>query len=458
MHIRHLTRARVAMLALIAMLTVLLAACGGAPAAQPTAAPAAPAVEPTAAPVSTQPSPAVLPTAPSTAGGSLKLWTQYDLTDTSSEQGQLLKGRIEAFEAETGITVEVEQIAWDQLATKLALAVQSGGDVPDVVEAGSQHIPALLSAGAIAPLDDLTSASPWLGDMTDTDTLACVRAGERVCVPNLVRSSVTYYRVADWPDGFPATAEQFLAEAERLNADGKLATSFFANKEFASVELTWGQWIYGNGGTIFDAEGKPAWANPQTVEVLEFGRQLVQSGFIPEATLTGDFATAETPWIDGTAASFRGGTWSFIFIPGLSDEVAAGDVSFAGGLGFNGNAPKAFTNSEVWLVPTGAANPTGAVQWIDGFMQPEFLAAWSKASFGLPTLKSAYAAGDFDNDFYRTVEQLIAEQGNFMEQSPYYQESLTALAIAIQEIMLDPGIDIADRLQRAQDEVLQRFW
>ncbi len=443
---------------LVALLALLLAACGGAPAAQPTTAPAAPteaaAVQPTTAPAA----PTEAPTAAPVAGGTLKLWTQYDLADTSSEQSKLLKTRIDEFQAETGITVQVEQVAWDKLATRLSLAVQSGGDVPDVVEAGSQHIPALLSAGALTPLDTLTANSPWVNDMTETDTLACVREGARVCVPNLVRSSVTYYRVADWPDGFPSTAEEFLTQAERLKAEGKYATSFFANKEYASVELTWGQLIYGNGGRIFDEEGKPVWASPETVEVLEFGRTLVKNGFIPEATLTGDFAAAETPWIDKSAASFRGGTWSFIFIPGLSDEVAAGDVSFAGGLGFNGNPPKAFANSETWIVPTGAANPAAAVTWIDGFMQPEFLAAWAKASFGLPTLKAAYEGGDFDNDFYRTVGELIATQGNFMEQSPYYQESLNALAIAIQDIMLNPSLDIATRLQEAQDEILQRYW
>ncbi|NWF79527.1 MAG: extracellular solute-binding protein [Chloroflexi bacterium] len=443
---------------LVALFALILAACGGAPTAQPTTAPAAPTEAAAAQPTTAPAAPTEAPTAAPVAGGTLKLWTQYDLADTSSEQSKLLKTRIDEFQAETGITVQVEQVAWDKLATRLALAVQSGGDVPDVVEAGSQHIPALLSAGALTPLDALTASSPWVNDMTATDTLACVREGARVCVPNLVRSSVTYYRVADWPAGFPSTAEAFLTQAERLKGEGKYVTSFFANKEYASVELTWGQLIYGNGGRIFDEEGKPIWASPETVEVLEFGRKLVQNGFIPEATLTGDFAAAETPWIDKSAASFRGGTWSFIFIPGLSDEVAAGDVSFAGGLGFNGNPPKAFANSETWIVPTGAANPEAAVRWIDGFMQPEFLAAWAKASFGLPTLKAAYEGGDFDNDFYRTVGELIATQGNFMEPSPYYQESLNALAIAIQEIMLNPSLDIATRLQEAQDEILQRYW
>jgi ABC-type glycerol-3-phosphate transport system substrate-binding protein len=453
--------------ALLAVIALIIAACGPAPAAPAattapaaTAAPAAATAAPaaTTAPAATA-APAAATAAPApAAGGSIRLWTQYDLTKTDSDQSKLLKERIETFEKETGIKVEVEQIAWDQLAPKLALAVTSGGDVPDVVESGSQHIPALLSAGALTEMDDLLKDQAWVSDLNDTDTLACVRDGKRICVSNLVRSSVTYYRTADFPSGFPTTAEAFKTEAERLAKDGRYITSFFANKEFASVELTWGQWIYGNGGRIFDDEGKPAWNDPKVVEVLQFGRDLITAKALPEATLTGDFAAAETPWIDKQAASFRGGTWSFIFVKGLGDEVAAGDVKFTGGLGFNGNSPKAFTNSENWIIPKGAKNTDGAVAWISAFMEPTFLASWSKASFGLPTINAAYDAGDFDNEFYKTVATLIAEQGNFMEQSPYYQESLNALATAIQEIMLDPNVNIEERLKEAEEEVLTRYW
>lgn len=465
---RSLRKGIISLVLLLA--SMLVAACASAPAAQPTNAPAAPAATTAASPAAAGPTSeaaaTTVPTAvaaamtglPNLAGQSIRVWTQYDLTATDRAQSRLLKAQVEAFEQATGADVQVEVIPWDQLATKLALAVQSGGDVPDVVESGAQHIPTLLSAGALTELDDLVKDAPWLTDLTDTDRLACIREGKRVCVASLVRSSVTYYRVADWPNGFPQTAQDFLKDVERLKGQGKIATSFFANKEYAAVELTYGQWIYSNGGSIFDDDGKPDWANEKTVQVLEFARTLKDAGGIPEATLTGDFAAAEKPWIEKQATSFRGGTWSFIFIPDMEKEVAAGEVKFTGGLSFNGNPPRAFMNSESWVVPKGAKSPTAAVAWISAFMEPQFLAAWSKASFGLPTLKAAYQGGDFDNDFYRSVGDLIAQQGNFMEQSPYYQESLNELAIAIQDIMLNPSVDIRARIQKAQDDVLARFW
>ncbi|MCU0491385.1 MAG: extracellular solute-binding protein [Chloroflexaceae bacterium] len=472
---------------LLALFSLVVAACGSTPTAAPTAAPVAQATTaPTAAPAATTaPTAAPAATAAATAapaataaaeptkppvtagamtglprldGQTIKLWTQYDPTKTDSDQSRLLSAQIAAFEAATGATVEAEVIAWDQLATKLALAVQSGGDVPDIIEAGSQHIPALLSANALTDLTELVKDQPWLSDMAPTDALICQVEGRRVCVSNLVRSGVTYYRVSDFPNGFPATAEEALTEAERLAGEGKFFTSFFANKEFAAAELTYGQWIYSNGGTIFDAEGRPAWANEQSVQVLEWARQMKELKALPEPIFTGDFAAAEKPWVEQQSASFRGGTWSFIFIPGMDKEVADGTVRFTGGLSFNGNKPTTFMNAETLVVPTGAKNPAGAAAWLSAFMDPGFLAQWSKASFGLPTRTAALSQGDFNNDFYRQISTFISEQGKLIEQSPYYQESLNELAIAIQDIMLNPSVDIAERLQKAQDDTIARFF
>jgi multiple sugar transport system substrate-binding protein len=385
------------------------------------------------------------------------MWGQHDLTDTENPPSVLMNERIAAFEEASGIEVIYEQVAWDQLAPRLALAVTSGGDVPDLVEAGSQHIPSLLDAGALQPLDDLLQEADWLADLNQIDEAACVHDDTRYCVSNLARSSLTYYRVDDFPTGFPSTAEGLLGAAESL-PDDMFVTTFYAGREYAAVELTWGQWMYSNGGQIFDDEGRPAWVSPENIAVLEFGRELVTSGLIPEASLTGDFTTAEAFWIEGSAASLRGGTWSPLFVPNLEEQLTSGEVDIAGGLSFNGNPPSVFLNSENWVVPSGAANPAEAAAWIDGFMQPAFLDEWGQAQAGIPTLTTATASGAFEDAFYSDVQTIMQEQGRFIEQSPYYVESLNSLAIAIQEIMLDPEIDIEERLQQAEEEILTRYW
>ena len=47
--------------------------------------------------------------------GEIVIWSRYDLTDTEDSNAVALNARIEAFEAETGITVVYEQIAWESI-------------------------------------------------------------------------------------------------------------------------------------------------------------------------------------------------------------------------------------------------------------------------------------------------------------------------------------------------------
>lgn len=437
---------------LIALFTLILAACGGTPpAAEEEAAPAASEEEMVDEPAEEE-------EMADEESGEIVIWSRYDLSDTENGNSVALNDRITAFEEETGITVVYEQIAWDQLSTKLALAVQSGGDVPDIVEIGSQHVPSLLDAGALMALDDLLADEAWVDELTDGDNLACVIDGERRCVAHNVRGGLTYYDMAKFPDGFPETNDAWLEEAARIKDEGQYFSTFFAGRNYAAIEIAWWPYIFSNGGSIFDEEGRPVWASDEVVEVVEWSREMVSNEYLPEIVVTGDFADSEAPWIDGSSATFRGGSWSAIFVPGLQDSVDAGETGVAGGVSFNGGDPYVFLVSEGWAVPTGAENPAGARAWLRGYMEPGFLAGWAEAQFGIPTTRAAYEAGQFDSAFYSQVDEVLSSQGLYMQQSPFYVESLDALAIAWQELLLDPELDAMTHLQEAQDEVLARNW
>lgn len=393
------------------------------------------------------------------APGAITVWSRYDLADTEDANAVTLAQFIEDFEAESGIEVVYEQVAWDQLAPKLSLAVQSGGDVPDVVEAGSQHVPALLDAGALMALDDLLAEEPWVANLTDGDGKACVVDGARVCVANNVRGGMTYYRADLLPDGVPVEAEAWPEAGAAFQADDLFLSSFFAGRSYGAIEIAWWPKIKSNGGSIFDAEGKPAWATAEVAEVAAWAQQMFADGYFPEIAVTGDFSDAEIVWNEGNSATFGGGSWSAIFIDGLQASVDAGDVGMTGGVGFNGGDPYVFMVSEAWVVPTGAANPEGAAAFISAFMEPEFLAGWAEAQFGIPTTSDAYALGQFSGSpFYTNVDEILGSQGAYMEQSPYYVESLDILATTWQELLLDPSLDPLTELQAAADEVLTRYW
>jgi multiple sugar transport system substrate-binding protein len=388
-------------------------------------------------------------------GESITLWVSIDVTNTEDSRAVSLAQFIEDFQASSGITVNVEQVAWDQLTTRLSVAVTAGGDVPDVVEIGSQQIPQVLDAGAAMDISALVADQPWLPQLSGADTTACVFDGARYCVAHLVRGSMSYYQASDFPDGFPTTPEAVLAYAESGLPEGReFLSTFFAGRSYGAIELAWWPLIASNGGSLFDEEGKPNWATQEVADIVEYGRALLAGGLIPEVTVTGEFSDAEAPWIDGVASAFGGGSWSAIFVPGLRDAVDAGEVMIASNVDFGGGS-YVFLNSESWVVPTGAANPEGAVAFISAFLEPTFAAGWAEAGFGVPTISGT----DMEmTPFFTQVDSILSTNGLYMQQSPFYVESLDLLAIAWQEMLLDPSINALERLQAAQDEVLATYW
>ena len=429
------------------VLSLFVAAC-----AAPAPAPAAPQ------PAAEEPVPAEEP-AEAAAPGEITVWSRYDIESADDANGATLKQFFADLETKTGVKVNYEQIAWDQLSTKLALAVQSGGDVPDIVESGSQHIPPLLDAGAITALDELLADETWAADLTDGDKKACVIEGDRYCVATNVRGGMTYFQAEKFADGAPSTPEDWEAACEQLKADGIYANSFFAGRSYGAIEIAWWPSIKSNGGAIFDAEGKPAWATEEVAEVARWGQQMFANECFPQVAVTGDFSDPEIVWTDGDSAAFGGGSWSAIFVGGLLDQVNAGEVDMTGGISFGGGDPYVFMVSEGWVVPAGAQNPEGAVTFLREFMQPEFLAKWSEAQYGIPTTKAAYAQGQFQGSpFYANVDNILSTQGAYMQGSPYYVESLDTLATTWQELLLNPDQDPLPALQKAADEVLGRYW
>jgi multiple sugar transport system substrate-binding protein len=388
----------------------------------------------------------------------LVIWSRYDLTDTDDPPSVTLAQVVETFQATTGIEVIHEQVAWDQILTKLAVQAQSGGDMPDVTEVGSSHVLALINSGALMDISGLVADAPWIDQINDSEKQACVIAGERYCVAADIRGVVWYYDVADFPNGWPTTPEGWLEEGARLKEEGKYLTTFFANREYAATEGQWGPLIRSNGGHVVDEEGKPAWATQEAVEVVEWTRQLLAEGYIPEIVFTGDWSSTETPWEVGDAASIRGGSWSYLFIDGLQEKYEAEETDMGAPVAFKEGEGNVFLVGEAWGIPEGAANVEGAVAFVNFFMNPQILAQWAQHHYGIPTVDAAFKSGAFGSRFYQQAAQYLENYGAFVEPTPYYVETLDALAIAMQELMLDPELDAMTHLQEAQDEILNRYW
>lgn len=386
-------------------------------------------------------------------GGKIVMWASYDLSDTENPPSVQLKQVIDDFQAATGIEVDYEQVAWDQLATKLALQARSGGDMPDVVEASSQHVLPLIATGALMDISGMVADKEWLATLNPAETQACVVGDMRFCVAADIRGGAWYYNVAQFPNGWPTTAEGWLEEGARLQAEDIYLATFFAARHYGAVELTWGPMFYSAGGSLFDEEGLPDWASEENAGVVEWMRELLANGYVPETSFTGDFTAGETPWVDGTAAAVRGGSWSYLFIPGLQDKYEAGETALGLAPAFNGGPNYVFLVGEGWAIANGAGNSEGALAFIDFFMTPDTLAGWASNHYGIPTIDSAFENEVFAGEFYQATAQNLAENGIFIEPSLCYVEALTKLSETLQELMLDPGADVMNALEDSQNQI-----
>lgn len=389
------------------------------------------------------------------------VWGTWDMEDQASGMAAgavALQEMIASYEAATGTSVVYEHVPFDQLFTKVSLAVQSGGEVPDVVEAASQEV--FSRPDVFQDVTALLADAAFVPQVGESERTSCVRDGVRRCVAVNIGSTAWYYRPADLGDlAWPTTDAEWLSVGEQLHAEGLYVASFYAGRDAAGVEQTWAPAIVSAGGEIFDAEGQPAWANEATVRVLDWMRELLARGYVPETNFTGDFAAGEQPFVDGAAVGLRGGSWSAQFVPPLSEGLPVGDVVVGAAPSIDGGPGHVTLYGQGWAVPEGAANPAGAAAFLEHLMTPENQATWAAAAFRIPTNALAFEDEAFaevytaNEAFYRAVQEQADAVGITMPTSPCYTEGLTRLGETLQELILNPGADAMAALSAAQDEV-----
>ncbi|MBX3195474.1 MAG: extracellular solute-binding protein [Microbacteriaceae bacterium] len=375
-----------------------------------------------------------------------------------AEGAAALQGMIDSFESETGTSVVYESVPFDQLFQKVSLAVQSGGDIPDVVETASQEV--FSRPDVFMDITSLLADAPFQSQVGESEKTTCVHDGVRRCVAVNIGSTAWFYSPSLLGDvAWPQTDEEWLTAGAELKAKGLYIASFYAGRDAAGVEQTWAPAIISAGGEIFDANGKPAWANDATVDVVTWMRELLARGYVPETNFTGDFAAGEQPFIDGDAVGLRGGSWSAQFVPPLAEGLPTGDAVVGAAPSIDGGPGYVTLYGQGWAVPEGAANPEDAAAFLAHLMTPSNQATWATAAYRIPTNAEAFADPGFaevfasNQAFYTAIQNLTDDYGLVLPTSPCYTEALTRLGETLQTLMLDSNADAMDALLAAQNEV-----
>lgn len=391
--------------------------------------------------------------------GSLRIWGFYDLTNLEDSRAVSMKQTIDSFQASTGVKVEYEQVAWDQMAVKVALASQSGGDLPDLIMIGYEYVQGLVNAGALLDIFDEVAGSFFYGDLNDFEKNLNEMNGERYAVGTFISGGQWYYDTGVFPEGFPDTEEGWTTECARLSAEGKYLATFYAGRASAAMVQGLAPLVWSLGGTLFDEEGKPDFTNENVVKAITFWRNMLANQCVPEVSFTGDWSATEAPFVEMTAGGVRGGTWSYIYISGLQERFEAGTVKIGNPPALaGGEQGYVFMNTETWAVTSGAKSVDNAIKFINFFFNPAVLAPWAKANFGVPATVGALNNPIFESQFYKDTLDSLTRNGHKSETSPYFNECMDALAAAVQELILNPNMDIMTKLTQLQSELLNLYF
>ena len=475
------------LIVLAAVLVMVLGACA-APQAAPTAVPQAPAptaepqaAAPTAAPTAVPPTAEPQAAAPAAEAKPFVTWYQYDagnLDPASDERAgnEWLRKKIPEFNKtyEGKWAWENQFTPWDMMEPNIITAVQSKAEVPDLVEIGTDQINNYYKNATFQDLKPWAQAQPWWSDMDPSAIESCTGPdGKMYCIPVSARPMLVYVWKDRFPNGFPKTPEQFLAEGERLKKEGKYAMTFFGSTDFAGDGATRAVWstIASFGGTYDDGNGKMLLNTPENVAAVAWLREMVQKGYVPEIAFAGKFQE-EQPFLDSSAASIPTGLFGYRYMNPLTapsgkkyekkssedmlDTIAAGDVILAPMVAPEGKKPGCGISSAAVAIPVGAKNPEAAYDYINWLLSPEQSPDYvAGPGAGFPPLKSLQGAPEFQTPFMKQA----AEVANASACRPYFGslEDPSAAKKAVMDVVYklikqDPTADIATELQKAQDE------
>lgn len=454
----------------VATLLALIVSCAPAPTAAPTTAPGA---APTTAPT-------VAPTEAITAPQDIVTWWEFDENNTDPKADEhvgnfALAKAIplfnQTFEGQWN-WVNVAK-AFDQKDAELIAAVQAGGEVPDAYEV-ADGVTSFYQHGTLQDITDWAQAQPWFKDLDPSTLTVCSGPDGRLyCVPITDRPQLVYVWKDRYPNGFPTTVEDFMTQAAALKAQGDYALTFFGSTDKG------GQGIYRGlgtiqqsfGGKVDDGQGKMLLDTPENVAFIQFVRDLVAKGYVPDIAFAGGFQEEEA-FKDSSAGAFPTGADGYVFLNPLTapdgtkydkgnendflDAVAAGELYLSPFFSaVAGQKPGCHIAGTGVGIPVGAQNVEGAQAYINWLMSPEENASFVSGIGSAPALTTSLSDPAFQTPYFQQLLKVSTEQSC----KPWYG-SLADPAAAqplvmnafYQLIKQDPTADIHQVLIQAQDQ------
>jgi multiple sugar transport system substrate-binding protein len=403
--------------------------------------------------------------------GPVTFWSEVNIKAPQTNLDEGFAKAVVGIEEAMGTELIVVTIPYKEIDAKVNLAVQAGGDVPDVTQVKVQKLAFHIDNGTLMDITEYVEASPWYDGINKT-ALDAGRGndGKIYAVPFNTRSTLMYSYTAAFPDGPPLTTDDVLAAGERLKAKGMFTITGKASEQ-QGVQVWWWPLIKTFGGVFADADGNIAWANDATVKAIEFTREILAKGYAPEVILAPGFDD-EIPFMNGDVGAFNAGSWSYVWLNPLKapsgnvydfksasveEAIKAGDLVLSPHISAPGSDPVAPLDGISWAIPVGSKNVKGAQAFIDFLMQPKVDTDLAFAWGGVPTMEEGKKDPRYaDSVYWSQVVEYMTKYSQPMEPIANYDEATIKFADVAAELVQNPSKEIMPELLKAQKEINAR--
>ncbi|RRN55070.1 extracellular solute-binding protein [Pseudoxanthomonas sp. SGNA-20] len=256
---------------LLPLLALLLAGCGGDPAAQP-----------------------------------VRFWAM-------GREAEVVSVLVEEFERESGIEVEIQQIPWTAAHEKLLTAFAADA-MPDVCQLGNTWIPEFAQLGALQPLQARVDASASIepADYFQGIWDTAVVDGQLVGVPWYVDTRLLFYRkdllreagVGQLPRTW-AEWEQAMAAVKRHLGPGRHAILMPLNEFEQQLSLALQQ----DDPLLRDDDTRGNFSSPGFRRALAFYANVFEQGWAPKVSET-QISNVWDEFFRGSYAFYLSGPWN----------------------------------------------------------------------------------------------------------------------------------------------------
>ena len=373
------------------------------------------------------------------------------LTYWASNQGasvdvdkSTLQPELDKFKAQTGITVNLEVVGWDNLLNRI-LAATTSGKGPDVLNIGNTWSASLQATGALLPFDDATMAAIGGKDRFLAGSLAATGASGKppTAVPIYSLAYVLYYNKKMFAAAGiakpPTTWAELVADGKLLTKSGQwgLAVEGANLSENAHHAFTFGQQY---GGNWFDSSGKPTFDSDANVAALKRYIDFMAVDKIVNPSdaeysnnqSVSDFASGKAGMLLWQAADTtlksRGMT---------ADDYGVAPIPFEEPVPAGGKHVNSMVAGINLAVFQNTKNKDAALKFVKFMTSDAEQIALNKTYGSMPTVQSAYSDAAFKTDEVKVFQQILATTAAPLPAVPEESQFETLVGTVMKNLFAD---------------------